>query len=131
MSTVELACVSCHAPLYDNDEKLICSACGIRFERLGRVPIIARGARVQRRRRPEGAFVDDLAAIIAPDLSAPLREELAEVFSQNVLFDSLGLQVEADQFTHRLIHSGCQLAPMYKCPSGNKSSLLSRLRASP
>lgn len=123
-----LICLSCRGRLSDFAVSLpgtfFCEGCGTRYYRLGRVPVLAKEALVCDRKRPTAAFIDDLSAIISPDLPQRYRDELRDVFSQNVRFGNLDLQVEADQFVNRLVGSGCKLSPVYSCsePSAERLS---------
>lgn len=113
MPGLSVICVSCHAPLrLDGTDEVVCTACGFSFGKLGRVPVLARGSKVAERRRPDDAFVDDIAAIISPNPSIGLKTELTAVFSRSVQFGNLDLQVEADQFINRLVNSGCRVSPI-------------------
>lgn len=98
-----LVCPRCRSPLDIAMDEIACVACGASYASPFGVPVLVEGAFVERVGPPADALVADVAAALG---ARDRIEEIKHCFSLRVQMPDPALQVEAEQFAHRLSASG-------------------------
>lgn len=98
-----VVCPRCRSPLDIAMDKIACNACGASYASPFGVPVLVDGAIVERVGAPADVFIADVAAALG---ARDRVEEIRHCFSLRVQMPDPALQVEAEQFAHRLSASG-------------------------
>ncbi len=98
-----MVCPRCRSSLDIAVDEIACVACGASYASPFGVPVLVDGALVESVGPPEDAFVSDVATALG---ARDRIEEIRHCFSLRVQMPDPALQVEAEQFAHRLSASG-------------------------
>lgn len=99
-----ITCPSCRQPL-NLTEPIRCQSCGTSYDAPFGVPILFKGAHLERVAEPSSQFVADMSSALGAD-----PQLVKECFSLRVKMPNQGVQIEADQFVGRMRSSGFTIA---------------------
>jgi uncharacterized protein YbaR (Trm112 family) len=110
-----LVCPKCYSELKPNTqaEKLTCRNCCTSYPVVCGVPLLIPNTSAVKKEKPSAQLVTDLAGLIGPNLNDDFKAQLSDLFSYDISFSDLGLQIESDQFLDRVRASGFPLAERY------------------
>ena len=113
MQTLPAVCPNCRAALDIANHQIHCDECGARYASPFGVPILVSGAVVERVAPPMDSFVEEIASGLG---AADAQEDIKECFSLRLKMPQPAMQVEADQFAHRLRASGLAISNLSNPP---------------
>ena len=107
ISDLPLCCPRCGGSLDVAADTLKCFRCDADFPSPFGVPIIVAGAKLKSAAPPPDGFVQDVAVALE---ATGCHDNLKKCFSLRLEMPDLHLQVEAEQFGHRLSASGHRIS---------------------